>query len=119
MKRRFRLLSNEEFAEEARSPGVFQTSDQGLLDVYSRAVIDAAERVSQSVVNIDIHKSREKQAGNLRLPEELRGNGSGFIFTPDGFILTNSYVVHHADRIEVALSDGRHSGRSKSFLWDR
>ena len=83
-------------------------SDTELLDAYSRAVINAAEKVSPSVVNIDVqHRVRGRRANNPRFPQEAHGSGSGFIFTPDGFILTNSHVVRGATKIEVTLSDGR------------
>ncbi len=80
-------------------------SNVTLLDAYSRAVIAAVERVSPSVVNVEVHQA----AGHTRTgePRERRGGGSGFIFTPDGLILTNSHVVHNAVRAEVTLSDGR------------
>jgi S1-C subfamily serine protease len=108
-KKILRLLSNEGGkGGEARILHPPPPSDDDLLDAYSRAVISAAEKVSPSVVNLDVRTNpRGKQGPRYRLPEELRGTGSGFIFTPDGFILTNSHVVHHADKISVTLPDGR------------
>jgi S1-C subfamily serine protease len=77
--------------------------DSVLLDAYSRTVVSAVARVAPAVVNIDV-----KQRIKIRRGErELSGNGSGFIITPDGFILTNSHVVHAATAINVTLPDGR------------
>jgi S1-C subfamily serine protease len=94
--------------DETGISGADLVDDDGLLDAYSRAVISAAEKVSPSVVNIDVrHKLRSRRSTKQHLPKGAHGNGSGFMFTPDGFILTNSHVVHRAANVEVALSDGR------------
>ena len=83
-------------------------TDDELLDAYSRAVISAAEKVSPSVVNIEIQaRPGTAKAGSTPPWPERGGKGSGFIFTPDGFILTNSHVVHDAGQVEVELTDGR------------
>lgn len=80
-------------------------SDNILLDAYSRAVTAAVERVSPSVVNVEVHQASGRTRSGE--PRERRGGGSGFVFTPDGLILTNSHVVHDATRIGITLSDGR------------
>jgi S1-C subfamily serine protease len=83
-------------------------NDDALLDAYSRAVIEAAERMSPSVVYIEMGREAQRSASsNRRSSRELAGSGSGFLFTPDGFILTNSHVVHGASKIQVGLTDGR------------
>ena len=77
------------------------STDDLLLDEYSRSVVSAVARVAPAVVNIEI----EQRAKNR--PRDVAGSGSGFVIAPDGFILTNSHVVHHSTRIVVNLPDGR------------
>ena len=87
--------------------------DAVLLDAYSQAVVHAAEKTSPSVVFIEVTQARlGNSTGAGRRGEEFRGSGSGFIFTPDGLILTNSHVVRGAAAIDVTLSDGRRTGAS-------
>ncbi|MEA2695774.1 MAG: hypothetical protein QOI66_45 [Myxococcales bacterium] len=78
------------------------------MDSYSQTVVSVAEQVSPSVVRVDVEGPPEP-AGRRRTPrpEGPSGSGSGFVFTPDGFVMTNSHVVNKARKIEVSLPDGR------------
>ena len=80
--------------------------DLDLLDAYSRSVTQVAERVGPSVAAVQLRDRHGKPAGS----------GSGFLFTPDGYLLSNSHVVrggrpHRPDASAVfhaSFSDGRH-----------
>ena len=91
-------------SDDGTNPPNSSTSDASLLDAYSHAVTGAVERIQPSVVNIEVHQEGRSRSGQT---QERRGGGSGFVFTPDGLILTNSHVVHDAKRIEVTMTDGR------------
>jgi S1-C subfamily serine protease len=75
-------------------PPLRPTEDEELLDAYSRTITGVAEKVGQAVVNIRVRRRHE-------------AGGSGFIVAPDGYIVTNSHVVHGAERIDVTLADAR------------
>ena len=78
--------------------------DLELLDAYSRAVVEAVERVGPAVVKVEV-SGGAKEGRSRRAPSG--GAGSGFVFTPDGLILTNSHVVAAGTEISVSLTDGR------------
>jgi len=91
------------------SPGVFpQASDlipEGeIFDAYSSAVVRACELVGPTVVKIEVEQKGRQ--GRRQNSPGASGSGSGFLFTPDGFILTNSHVVAGAEKLTVLVQDG-------------
>src|SRR6266705_949906 len=86
--------------------------DGALLDAYSAAVVAASERVGPAVVHVEVAQAPRSAGGEA----QRRGSGSGFAFTPDGFILTNSHVVHGARSIRASFADG--AGYDADFVGD-
>ena len=95
--RNYLLLEGDPAVRQAAVPPP-AASDAQLLDSYSRTIVSVVERVGPAVASIAVNKrARGRNAA---------GTGSGFAFTPDGYLLTNSHVVHDAAKIRATFPDG-------------
>src|SRR5262245_6762222 len=95
-------------SESSTSPSRHTIDDieaEALLDAYSEAVIAVAEKVGPAVVNIGVTQRRMARTQRGLIPFDTEGAGSGVIVTPDGYVLTNSHVVHAANQLQVTLAD--------------
>ena len=107
-----RLLAALEIGSDATSSQRTQAQaeqavEEEILDAYSRAVIGVVERVGSAVVNIRARLPARARTQGGFVPYEAVGGGSGVIIAPDGYVLTNSHVVHGGKDIEASLADGR------------
>ena len=92
-----RLIADENDGVSSPAGGVPQEAGLDALDPYSRAVVDTVDRVGPTVVHIHGERTDGRRLGS----------GSGVIYTPDGYLLTNSHVVSGAAKLTVSLTDGR------------
>lgn len=101
-----KLISNY---TEPKNAAFYNNSEDEILDSYSRTIVDVAKKVSRSVVQVSVVKNRAKAAGpeqrNSNRPMEA--NGSGFIISTDGLVITNNHVAGDCEKITITLQDGR------------
>lgn len=104
--RKLTIIGGASSAQDAQARQVPEEATE-LLDAYSEAVMRVAEKVGPAVVQVGV--AREGQARTERgiVPFKEQGVGSGVIIAPDGYVVTNSHVVHDASQISVTLADGR------------
>ncbi|MEM7725481.1 MAG: trypsin-like peptidase domain-containing protein [Cyanobacteria bacterium P01_A01_bin.45] len=104
-----RFVADNDFHSKNSETSVNRVNaDERLLDAYSQAVISVVDKVSPGVVNIEVQRQIKGQNRYSQIPtRESQGNGSGIVFTSDGYILTNSHVISDASHLEVTLADGQ------------
>ncbi|MFI5271961.1 MAG: S1C family serine protease [Ktedonobacterales bacterium] len=93
-------------SDDHHTGGQVAVDDAAALDAYSRSVVEVVKTIGPAVVQIGVTKAIEERGMGGVLRREAQGAGSGVIYTPDGYILTNSHVVDGARRIVVTLADG-------------
>jgi S1-C subfamily serine protease len=98
------FVADDGVAPPDTPPAENHPSDPHLLDTYSRTVVGVVDRVGPAVASVAVTRQGRDRLGRAR---RLEGAGSGFVFTPDGYLLTNSHVVSGASQIGVSLPDGR------------
>ena len=98
-----KLVSDSNLAPAA-SPARQPVDDAPLFDAYSRAVVGAVERIGPAVLHLEVTLPSARRGGRRGAP--AGGSGSGLIFTPDGYALTNSHVVQDSSSVRARLPDG-------------
>ena len=94
------FITNGGDDEAPASQAPQSTNDGDALDAFSRVVVNVAEKLRPAVVNLRVGQGSRA------------GSGSGVLFTPDGFLLTNHHVVQGSENVRVRLNDGSElSGR--------
>jgi len=93
-------ISAESYSQQREKNLRMVEDDSVLLDAYSQAVVSSTEKVSAAVVNIKVKKKTRSGSGS-------GAGGSGFIISPEGFIVTNCHVAENNESIEIELQDGR------------
>src|SRR5262245_53900938 len=99
MEHQVRFVADEHRGPDLPPPPASDPSAE-LLDAYSRVTVGVSEKVCPSVVRVEVLRLSGRREGR-------GGHGSGFCFRPDGYLLTNSHVVHGADLIQVTFPDGK------------